>query len=202
MYICKDVEFQAIWQIMSQRMNTNMKTNTKTDQILRPSDSGILIISSFLFFLVILFSCNQKEQNIALIENALDDRRRHSVFLEVENKSNTYIIENANCYKYLSLYNDLSFEEYKQYMIRSYKKHHKFVINEDIKDISDDWIPVHNKLSTLNKKEIISTFFNNNKVIKKGIPLETKNEIIQRLFQLNVLCSTDCESGFLIIIYN
>ena len=39
MYICKDVEFQAIWQIMSQRMNTNMKTNTKTDQILRPSDS-------------------------------------------------------------------------------------------------------------------------------------------------------------------
>ena len=39
MYICKKIECQAIWQIMSQRMNTNMKTNTKTDQILRPSDS-------------------------------------------------------------------------------------------------------------------------------------------------------------------
>ena len=39
MYICKKFECQAIWQIMSQRMNTNMKTNTKTDQILRPSDS-------------------------------------------------------------------------------------------------------------------------------------------------------------------
>ena len=161
-----------------------------------------ILISSCLFLLLIL-SCNKtKQHDIALIEYALNDMRRHSVFLEIENNSNRYIIENANCYSFFSHLKKISFEEYKQYMMSSYIKYHKFVIDEEIKVFSDDWILVHNKLSTLNKKDIIDTFFNNNKVIKKGIPHEMENEIIQRLFQLNILCSRDCESGFLIIFYN
>ena len=133
-----------------------------------------------------------------MLEDALNDKNRHSVFIEVRNKSYTYIVENAKCYKTISNESNISFDDYKRQMLNSFRKHNIFQV--DIETPSDDWKRVHNKFSYLRKEELHNRFFNEYGGIKRGVSDEIKCEIIQRLFHLNELCLIDCETGSLRIV--
>lgn len=160
---------------------------------------NILMIALLNFCLI--FEIEQS----SFIDKIINDFERYSWFLVIEIKSSSYngkiIVENNELFYYLNHSKHLDKEQYKL-EIKDKLKHHLPI---DIQDVSfcQYKIITNNKRVAANvkkgKDEFIKIYFDNGTTLKDDITDDERTAIIQKLFEWEIACKIDDETGYLVI---
>lgn len=133
------------------------------------------------------------------IERVINDFDLNSSFLSFKIGTDTYIIENDDLYFY--------FKDFKKYNERHYKRKIKKILFTnsvlDIDSITPNFfkVPFMSSVENNAKKgmdEFIKIYFNGD-VLKKEITPDEEIVIIRKLFEWQIACKRDCETGILYI---
>lgn len=171
---------------------------------------NILIFTLFLLFSSFYLNDNK----IKFCNIVLQDFERHSYFLKIKisdkNGCVNGIIENYNLYYFLSESTSLTRDDYTNKML-------DILLNDSIVDIpkrelknNNGFFPIIpntliDSIYKMGKETFINNYFSKTnyfpyKVLNNNISFEERNYIISKLFDLQVLCKTECETGLLYII--
>ncbi len=141
--------------------------------------------------------------SISFIEKALNNFDEKSFFISISVKTkntNCFVIENDDLFWCLKKEKGFDKEEYVSFMktLLSNGKTLKLKsINSDFKELRKSESVDEN--AKKGKDHFIKTYFDENRVIKDNVELIERSAIIQKLFEFEVSCLIDDETGYLYI---
>ncbi|MNU74913.1 hypothetical protein D3C71_644260 [compost metagenome] len=156
-----------------------------------------------LIFLAVIASLNVSSDFVSKVLNNFDEKS-FFVSISIKLESNDFpqkiVIENDDLYRYLSKQQQLNTKKYTSLISK------KLIRNKELKlkSLNSDFKEVFefediNENAKKGKDHFVKTYFTESGVIKDGIELRKRPAIIQKLFEFEMLCLIDDETGYLYI---
>ena len=113
--------------------------------------NNLFILSLFIFF----FYCCTEQHDVSFAEKIINDNSRGGMFLVIQNKlsDSYYVLTNDECLFFYKEKYGWSNQQYKTYMLNSFREKGCFQIEET--QVPANWPIVHNQLQSFNKDDIL-----------------------------------------------